>query len=446
MKKKFTATEKIREYILSLLEVEKIQSGDRLPPAREIASKKGVSFIKAQHAIDGLCSDGILETVPRQGTFIKPEWNKRMLRNSISINCLNTEARDEIEKLIRSEIPEIRINKRNLRGDIGIDVTLRMQSNHDDCMDLSGLFDELYPDKNIFYMEPLKHFIKEKKLYAMPILFSPRLMSYNMDMLKSADCKAPDKNWNWNDFISIIKKLKKKYRPENIYSYMPNSGANMTMAYVFRAGGNFINEKGELVINSEKTRKGLMLYKSLLNELDYRNYGKPGVFEEGNLAFSFSPRQGLVSKSSKFKFKWGVAPLPHIDGGANITTQTTEGLWIHKSCVDLKLARKVLKLVLSDKFQNCIAKNKYGIPIRKDIAEKSMLKNKDPRDKLFFDEIPNMSAAYSVNNPEILQWLRDGINNLLHKPDADFDKALDELYIFFKNYMEIKEYQKNLWK
>lgn len=446
MRRKLTAAENVREYILKLLESKKIKEGDRIPPAREIAVKRKVSFIKAQHAIDSLCMDGILETIPRSGTFVKVGWNERRLRNSIFIVGRKSRQFLGLEKIIRAEIPELRINQGNIRGDFEIDVTLNMQSNHNEYMDLSEVFDELYPDKSIFYSKPFESFRKGRKLFAIPLIFSPRVICFNSDMLENAGCGIPDKDWTWDDFMSAVKKLKKKYKPENIYSYSPFSGPNMTMGYVFRAGGGFIDKNGRLIINSDKSRKGLLLYKSLLNELDYKNYGKPASFKEGNLAFSFSPRQDFMPQASSLKFNWSNAPLPLIDGGMNVTAQTTEGLCIHKSCADLKLVRRVVKVMLSEKFQNCFAKNKYGIPIRKDVAEKSIQRDEDPKDKLFFDEIANMSAAYSVDSPEILKWLRSGINGLLQKEDAEFDEALDELYIFFKNYMEIEKYEKKMFE
>jgi DNA-binding transcriptional regulator YhcF (GntR family) len=437
---KLTAVDNIREYILDNLEKKKIRAGERIPPAREIALKKGISFIKVQHAIDSLRFDGILETVPRQGTFVKASWDKQRLRNSIFISGFETKKLFGLEKIIKEEIPELRINKTGIKGDFEINVTLKMQSTHNDYMDLSEIFDELFPAKSIFYMKPFEYFRKEKKIYAIPVIFSPRVICFNSDMLKAAGCTLPDKSWKWDDFISLIRKLKTHYKPENIYKYSPFSGLNMIMAFVFRAGGGFIDANGRLIINSYKSKKGLLFYKSLLNELDYRNYKTPGSFKEGNLAFSFSARQEIMPEVDALKFNWNNLPLPHMEGGTDITVQTTEGLCVHKSCTNLKLVKRVVRTMLSERVQNCFAKSRYGIPVRKDIAKKSMLGNDDLRDRLFFNEIPNMSAAYSIDSPEILQWLHKGLNNLVHQDNTDFDKALDELHIFFKSYLEIKKY------
>jgi ABC-type glycerol-3-phosphate transport system substrate-binding protein/DNA-binding transcriptional regulator YhcF (GntR family) len=446
MKKKLTVTENIREYILELLENGKLRKGGQIPPARKIALKKGVSFIKVQHAIDSLCFDGILETVPRRGTFVKESWDSQRLRNSIFIQGLEMKKLIGLDKIIKEEISELRINKNNVMGDFEINVTLNMQTKHNEYMDLSEIFDELYPDKSIFYMKPFDHFIKGKKLYAIPLLCSPRVISFNIDMLKNAGCDVPDKNWTWDDFLALVKKLKTKYNPENIYTHYPFMGLNMLMAFIFRAGGGFLDERGNVIISSEKSRRGLLLYKSLLKELDYKSYDNRKDFMDGALVFSFSPRQEFMPRVNELKFQWGNVPLPRIPGGTPLTVQTTEGLCVHKSCSDLKLVKRVVKVMLSEKFQNCLAKGKYGIPIRKDVAERSIADCIDPRDKLFFDEIPNMSVGYSIESPEIHRWLHKGLNSLLLKDDAEFDRDLDALAVFLKKYIEMTSMEKRFKK
>lgn len=445
MKKKLTVVENIREYILELLEDRKIRKGERIPPAREIALNKGVSFIKVQHALDSLCFDGILETVPRQGTFVKETWDSQRLRNSIFIQGIAGKKNIGIDKVIREEIPELRINKNNLPGDFEINITLNMQSNHREYMDLSGVFDELYPDKSIFYMKPFDYFRKDRKLYALPLLFSPRVLCVNLDMLEKAGCEMPAPEWTWDDFLMLVRKLKEKYNPENIYTHYPFIGLNMLMAFIFRAGGGFLDENGNVIINSEKSRNGLLLYKNLLKELDYKSYNNRKNFIGGELVFGFSPRQEFMPKVHELNFQWSSVPLPNIPGGTKLAAQTTEGLCVHKSCTDLKLVKEVVKVVLSEKFQNCIAKGKYGIPIRKDVAEKSIAGCTDPRDKLFFDEIPNMCAGYSIETPEILRWLHKGLNSLLLKEGTAFDNDLENLAVFFKKYIELDKYGKEIF-
>ncbi len=442
MRKAATITENIREYIMGLLEDRKIGSGDRVPPAREIAATRGGSFIKVQHAIDSLCHDGILETVPRQGTFVRKNWDAHRLRNSISISGEESKRLIGLDRVIGNEIPELRINKEGLTGDFEINVTLRIQSNHEEYLDLSEIFDELFPDKSLFYASPFQSFRKGRALYAIPLLFSPRVIVYNIDMLERAGCPPPDADWTWEEFLSYIRELKKTYPPENIYCHYPYMALNMLMPFLFRCGGGFLDKQGNVILNSPESRRGLLLYKELLKTLGYTRYGSRQMFMDGNLVFSFSPRQEFMPFLDTLKFRWGSVPLPSTGGGNRLTGQTTEGLCVHKSCSNLNLVRNVVRSFLSDKFQNCIAAGKYGIPIRKDIAEKSMAGSRDERDQLFFAEIPNMCADYAIETPEIMDWLRKGLNCLLMKEERDFDRYLDELAIFFSRYIELGKYGK----
>lgn len=440
MRRATTITENVREYIIGLLEDHKIERGERVPPAREIAATRGGSFIKVQHAIDSLCHDGILETVPRQGTFVRKTWDSHRLRNSISISGSDTKSFIGLDKVIHEEVPELRINKEKLTGDFEISVTLNIQSNHKEYLDLSEILDELYPDKSIFYTSPFDSFRKGKSLYAIPMLFSPRVIVFNIDMLERAGCPLPEADWAWEDFLTAIRHLKSKYLPENIYCHYPYIALNMLMPFIFRGGGGFLDKQGNVIINSPESRRGLMLYKDLLRTLGYTSYGSRQMFTDGNLVFSFAPRQEVMPSADTLKFRWGSVPLPTTGAGNRLTGQTTEGLCVHKSCSNLKLVKKVVKAFLSERFQNCLAAGKYGIPIRKDIAEKSIAGSTDERDKLFFREIPNMCAEYAIETPEIMDWLRKGLNSLLMKNEGDFDNYLDELAIFFKKYIELDKY------
>ncbi len=45
----------------------------------------GISFLKVQQAIETLCLDGVLESIPRQGTFVQAGWRQRVLRENLAV-------------------------------------------------------------------------------------------------------------------------------------------------------------------------------------------------------------------------------------------------------------------------------------------------------------------------------------------------------------------------
>jgi|GEM_PF-3201492 len=75
----------VREHVLGQLESGRLNAGDKLPGAREIARQVKVSFAKAQQSLDLLVKDGILESFSRKGTFVQRNWAERILQHNISL-------------------------------------------------------------------------------------------------------------------------------------------------------------------------------------------------------------------------------------------------------------------------------------------------------------------------------------------------------------------------
>ena len=62
----------VANYIASLIESGKLQSGMRLPPERELAKMFGVAYDTVRRANELLRERGLIVTVHGRGTFVKP--------------------------------------------------------------------------------------------------------------------------------------------------------------------------------------------------------------------------------------------------------------------------------------------------------------------------------------------------------------------------------------
>lgn len=71
-----------REHILRKIEDGILCGGSKLPAAREYAEELGVSLAIMQMAFTSLTRDGILSSVPRQGTYVREDWMERILPGS----------------------------------------------------------------------------------------------------------------------------------------------------------------------------------------------------------------------------------------------------------------------------------------------------------------------------------------------------------------------------
>lgn len=121
-------------------------------------------------------------------------------------------------------------------------------------------------------------------------------------------------------------------------------------------------------------------------------------FVSGETAFLLSERESLCYLKHRNFNDWGVVPLPRMPGGKNVMAQATDLLCVRKECVDPERIRAFLAFMLSEEVQDYIATEKYGIPIRKSSAQKS-IDLTDRRDLLFLSEMNSMSAEYNLDSP-----------------------------------------------
>jgi ABC-type glycerol-3-phosphate transport system substrate-binding protein len=431
----------VRNYILQQLEDGTLEAGDKLLAARAISAQINVSFAKVQQGIEKLVQDGVLETVPRQGTFVQKDWQKRILQT----NFCAFKPRQELpwlkglSDIFAKRLPQLRISPEFKKSVFELRTTLAIQSDRDEYMDLAEIFDKCYPDKSIFFKHPFKTFYMDGKLPGIPFIFSPRVMLFNPKLLTEAGCRPPNAGWTWDDFINKVRKLKKTLPKENIFNW--HSSYFLWINFVFRAGGSLIDYTADdpVQIDSPKTQHGLQLFTDLKNELGIKyvndNFNK--IFFEGKAAFLIAPREFLPQIVDAGLKDWDAVSLPLIEGGADLTAQATDLICIRKSCIDPALAEKFVRVMLSDEVQDFIAAERYGIPIRKSSAFKS-IDIDDPRDSLFLSEASKISAEYNIDSPELSAMVRDGIRQVWSNGN-DVKKTTKELADAVRVFIKIKQ-------
>ena len=434
-----------RKYILESLEKGELDAGDKLPGARDIAKKLNVSFLKVQQALEQLVLDGLLQTVPRKGTFIQDNWKQRILQSNFTL--FNSPLRhfwsDEIEKTIANTLPHINITSKFEKSVYEIRTTLYAQNHCYEYMDLNELLEDTYPDKSVFFSHPFKGFMHAQKLIGVPLLFSPRIILYNPDILQKAGCEEPRPGWTWEDFIAKTRQLHSAgLKGTDIINW--DTQMHVWMNFIFRAGGCIISssEENPVWIDHPQTQRGLRLYMDLKNELeidtetlkDVHYYKK---FAEGKLAFLVAAREYLPFLKASGMDNWKTVPLPLIEGGLDITAQATELFCIRKSCTDINSAREFLRIMLSEEVQDIIAYKKYGIPIRKSSALKSF-NPESSRDMLFLTETSKISAEYNINSAELSQMISTGLKQIMLY-DLDVELATTKLAEAVRLFLAIKQ-------
>jgi ABC-type glycerol-3-phosphate transport system substrate-binding protein/DNA-binding transcriptional regulator YhcF (GntR family) len=438
-----------RKYILESLEKGELCSGDKLPGARDIAKTLNISFLKVQQALEQLVIDGVLQTIPRQGTFVQENWQQRILQSNFTMfnSILRSFWSDKLGEILSTTLPQINLTNKFQKSVFELRTTIYVQNHCDDYMDLTELLNQTYPDRSDFFSHPFKGFLHNKKLIGIPLLFSPRVIFYNPEFLKKHGCSEPSPGWTWDDFIAIVRKLIAAGLPgTDIFNWDPQ--IHVWMNIIFRAGGCIISssEQDPVCIDNPKTQHALQLYMALRNELGiepemlenahyYLNFAK------GNQAFHLSAREYLPFLKHSGMNTWKTIPLPSIDGGLDITAQATELLCVRKSCTDISTAREFLRIMLSENVQDMIAEQKYGIPIRKSSAFKSF-NTESPSDMLFLTETSKITAEYNIKSAELSQMISTGLKQImLYNLDVEF--ATSKLAEAVRLFLAIKQPDKN---
>ena len=427
----------VREHILGQLETGELAGGGKLPGAKEFSERIGVSLAVVQSSFSSLVRDGILESIPRSGTFVRNDWQERILPGSF------VSFREFWPKLIgefRETIPGIQPLHSFQKGMFEVRTTLDVQQNRDEYLDLAELFDAEYPEKACFFEAPFKNFrTDEGKLFGIPIIFSPRVLCYNPELLARLGCPEPYPGWSFDEFLGCIRHLRKSLEPNRIFNW--SNCSFFWMNFIFRAGGSII-DNGRVMIDDPRTLEGILRVRALFEALGVRelkagwDYAKR--FNEGRCAFMLAAREEVDFNAP---CRWKNAPLPLIPGGADLTAQATDLFCVRRHNGDIELARKMVRVLLSEAFQNRLGELRYGIPIRKTSAINSF-DSSDPRDLLYLSEMTKISAGYNVDSPEICNLISNGIGEILYC-GADPAAVVAELGTVLRTVLRLRHFPIN---
>jgi ABC-type glycerol-3-phosphate transport system substrate-binding protein len=420
----------VRHHVLDLLEQGRLSAGQRLPGSRELASTLDISFLKVQQAIETLCQDGILESVPRKGTFVQRDWNSRVLRENLVVyNQLHRLPwlSGLLEELNR-EIGGLRTTFAFQQGMLEVRTTRHVLVNNADYMDIGEFFAECYPDRSVFFERPMEPFTVNGRTVGIPISFSPRVIFYNPEVFRRAGCPMPRPGWTWNEFMECVRILKQTLPLNRIIDW--HHYFFLWVNYVIRSGGGFFNPGADdpVIFDSPQTLAGLKRFSELGDALERVYYDDDSfrkAFSHGEAAMHVNGREQMDRFKAAGHDDWAVVPLPLMPGGVDVTAQATDLICVRKACTSPVLARHFVRTMLSERVQDYLATVHRNIPIRRSSAFRG-INLEDPRDALFAVEMGKVSTAYHLAPPYPGGLVTDGISKLL-ETGADLETGLAEL-------------------
>lgn len=420
----------VRHHVLDLLEQGKLTTGQRLPGSRELAATLDISFLKVQQAIETLCQDGVLESVPRKGTFVQRDWERRALRENLAVyNRLNylpwmSGLLDELNK----EIGGLRTTFAFKQGMLEVRTTHHVLVNNADYMDIGSLLDECYPDRSIFFDRPMEPFRVHGRVVGIPIAFSPRVIFYNPKVFHRAGCPLPRPGWTWDEFIETVRILARTIPGDRIIDWYP--AFFLWVNFMVRSGGSLFdaNASDPVVFDQPKAVAGIRRFAELrdaLGSVPFDNNVFRSAFMEGEAAMHMHDRGAVHSLRTAGNEDWAVVPMPLMPGGLDVTAQATDLICVRNTCPSPAIARHYVRVMLSERVQDYLASACHSIPIRRSSAFKS-INLEDPRDALFAVEMGKTWNAFNLAPPYPGRLVTEGISQLLER-GTDLEAGIAEL-------------------
>lgn len=125
-------------------------------------------------------------------------------------------------------------------------------------------------------------------LYAIPVLTNSLGYLYNVDLFIEAGLDPNNPPETWKDLEAAIAKLTKKDAAGNIVQWGARFDLNRPspvtsiMPFIWQAGGNILNEKSQVIIDSPETKEALSFIKGLFD----KGYIQKSAITGGGVPFS----------------------------------------------------------------------------------------------------------------------------------------------------------------
>lgn len=181
----------------------------------------------------------------------------------------------------------------------------------------------------VYYPSVYQYGIYNNILYALPFECAPRLMFVNKSILDAEHIPMPDKDWTWDDFYSICKRVTRDRNGNGILDQYGVAGYSWEDAFDSNAVRLFNREGTECSLTGDQVTAAIMF----LEKLEKLNDGysvKGRDFTLGNVAFQpllFSEYRAYKSYPLSIKkysgFDWECVTMPAGPQGDNTSRLKT---------------------------------------------------------------------------------------------------------------------------
>ena len=414
----------IRNRLLDRIESGEWKTGDKLPGARTLAREVGCCFTHLQSVIESLVQQGILQSLPRNGTFVRENWEKRLIQKSFLLypGKFIDNLHRELSPLIRHN-PALWITAKSQRAIYEIRVSHYLFGHHAEYMEITPIFDRLFPQPGLFFTPLLDAFRINGRLYGIPLLFSPRIIVFNRRIFTENNISFPRRNWSWEEFMECIWALRRKLPSEKVFPF--SSSLFQFTSIAARFGAKILDPTREDPVTLDSPE----MLRALDSFLELRDILGPahGEIPPHQTALQITTRQQLLRQLSPDQLHdLSAVELPIPAGGCDVNVPGVELLCIRQECADQELAEQLIQSILSEELQNHIGVLKSGIPFLRSAAKHSL----DPTnsiDTIFLQELEKPIAMYNTCSLELYNVVSRAVRHICSTPRPEAMSLMHDL-------------------
>lgn len=286
----------------------------------------------------------------------------------------------------------------------------------------AGVLEDLSPyskdlDFKDFYDKSLKALTWKGKVYAVPRDVSTLVIFYNKDLFNKYHVPYPNKNWTFDEFLGISKKL--THRPK-VFGISFEEEPLFFLPYLTSEGGGFKKD----ILKDKTNCEALNFYADLRTKYHVAPLKEESasatmaqMFLQKKLAMHLSGRWLVPKYRQEAKFDWDVVEFPQGKNGS-IVPLDASGWAIAKASKHKKEALMLIKYLSSKESSEKFTTSGLIVPARIDVAKSAyFLDNQKPKNsKVFLNVIETSQPTFvTVNYREILDSIKDKTEYIFNK-------------------------------
>ena len=280
--------------------------------------------------------------------------------------------------------------------------------------------DSLISEKD-FFKKPLEAFTLKNHLYAIPRDVSNLVIYYNKNIFDGHGVPYPSKDWGFEDFLNITKKLTHDTNKDgkiDVFGFGFEENPLFWLPFLWSNGGGIVSsDLKTAVIDRPESIEAMQFYSDLRNKHHVAPKASEAgsatmaqMFIQGKLAMHISGRWNVPRYRKDIDFDWDIAKFPQ--GKAESMVDADASGWaISKVSKHKKQAWRLISYLASKNTSEKFTSSGLIIPARIDVAKNDIFlsKNQKPNSSNIFTDIIPKSIPTPVN--QNYQEILDVVNS-----------------------------------